>query len=588
MTIPLRRADGEAVPVTWLNLNPDAPARGYWDQGTLEDLFSNNLWQPAGHHVFEHIEGEMPPSTGSVVVIPARQNAENAEEINRILNGIEWVLVILTGDEDGEFPVELLQHPNMRVWLMTPQKGRNYENVRRFIGTMYPPGLRLPPGLRHHSFPPPDKSTPVFFSGQNTHARRHQVLDAFKNYAGADVTGTPGFIQGLRQQDYWDRLVEAKVAPCPGGPVSPDSFRLFEALETGCVPLVDIASGREEFPEFWEMLFGPDRPLIEIADWRRGVSAAKIAINNWPASANEVFGWWQHYKRDLAYGLRDDVNALSGAGGLGWLSDQITVLMPSSPINSHPDTYIIEESVRSIRAQEELGLCEIIIMLDGVRPQQANRKADYEEYTRRLLWLCNNEWSNVIVQRHEEHLHQGMMTRKALETMVQTPYVLFVEQDTPMCGSVEWDGVVGAIRNGEANVIRFHHEVSILPDHEHLMIGPPEIHGGVRLTRTVQWSQRPHLASTEFYRWMISTYFGVNSRTMIEDVMYGVVETHYREKAMDGWDKFKLWMYTPISDVIKRSYHTDGREGESKYTMVFAYDDEGVAEFAPFAGEIDG
>jgi len=576
MTIP-------AVPVTWLNLNPKAPARGYWDQGMLEDLFANELWQPAGHHVFEHIEGAMPPDGGSVVVIPARQNAKYIKEINKILQSIEWALVILTGDEEGEFPVEQLDHPNMRIWLMTPQKDRDYSNVRRFIGTMYPPGLR-----QHLRSNPPDKSTPVFFSGQDTHSRRHEAIAAFQNYKGADVTGTPGFIQGLDQKNYWDRLAGAKIAPAPGGPVSPDSFRLFEALETGCVPIVDVASGKEHFPEFWEMIFGKNRPLLEITDWHRAGTIANKAIQNWPAEANKVFNWWQHYKRDLSYGLRDDVNSLSGIGGQGDFSDQVTVLMPSSPIKSHPSTHIIEETIESIRSQPELEHCEIIIMLDGVRPEQNTRKGDYEEHTRRLLWLCNNAWSNVIVHLHEDHLHQGMMTRKALESLVQTGLILFIEQDTPICDFIEWEGMGEAIRTGAANIIRLHHEAMILPDHLHLMIQPPLIRGNVRITRTVQWSQRPHLASTEFYRWMTSTYFGGESRTMIEDVMYSVLETHYREKGIEGWEKFKLWIYTPIADHIKRSYHTDGREGESKYTMTFAYDDEASAKYAPFAGVIDG
>lgn len=370
--------------------------------------------------------------------------------------------------------------------------------------------------------------------------------------------------------------------------MSPDSFRLFEALETGCIPIVDAASGKEDFPEFWEKIFGPDRPLLEVIDWKRAPSVASNALKNYTEEVNKVFGWWQHYKRNLAYKLRDRVNELSGHGGQGELSDRITILMPTSPIKSHPDTRVIEETIESVRAQPELKDAEIIVMLDGVRPEQRHRCADYEEFCRRLLWLCNNQWRNVIVQRHDEHMHQGMMTKVALNTMVQTEMILFVEQDTPICDHIEWEGMAEAIRTKAANAIRLHHEALILPDHEHLMIGKALTRGGIRMRRTQQWSQRPHLASTEFYRWMIDTYFGNESRTMIEDVMYSVLETHYREKEMEGWDKFRLWIYTPKTDSIKRSYHTDGREGESKYTMTFAYDDEGAAMYAPFAGEIDG
>lgn len=574
------------IPVVWLNFNQSAPARGYWDQGMLEDLFSHDMWRPAGHHIFVHHE-EIPPMNGGIFVVPGRQNASFVHDVNRALEPMEWALVIITGDEEGEFPVEqLIKKDRLHVWLMTPQKGRDYgPEVTRFLGTGYPREMR-----QHLRMSPPEpRSQNLFFMGQDTHQRRHDCIAALKDTPMSEVVGTPGFIQGIDQGEYWNRMAHAKLAPAPGGPVSPDSFRAFEALEAGSVPLLDVASGKDQFPEFWELVFGPERPTIEVTNWKSVKHTIMRMVNDYPRLNNETFAWFQMWKRKLAYHLRDEVNALSQHGGEGEISDQITILIPSSPIVSHPSTDIIEETVGTIRSYKELEHAEIIIMLDGVRAEQENRRADYEEYTRRLLWLANHHWRNVIVQRHNEHMHQGMMTKKALESMVQTPFVLFVEQDTPLCEPIEWAALIEAIRGGHANVIRMHHEALILPDHEHLMLGPARNVAGALMRRTYQWSQRPHLASTDFYRWMINTYFGNESRTMIEDVMYSVVETHYRERGDEGWNKFKLWIYTPRENGhIKRSYHMDGRAGESKYSMTFAYDDEGAAEYAPFPGVIDG
>jgi hypothetical protein len=96
---------------------------------------------------------------------------------------------------------------------------------------------------------------------------------------------------------------------------------------------------------------------------------------------------------------------------------------------------------------------------------------------------------------------------------------------------------------------------------------------GQPLLRTAQWSQRPHLASTEFYRNVLSRYFGTEARTMIEDVMHGVVDHAWRTDREQGWERFRLWLYAPPGDV-KRSTHLDGRAGESKFEdrWVFAYD----------------
>jgi hypothetical protein len=74
----------------------------------------------------------------------------------------------------------------------------------------------------------------------------------------------------------------------------------------------------------------------------------------------------------------------------------------------------------------------------------------------------------------------------------------------------------------------------------------------------MQWSQRPHLASTAFYRQMIKNYFNPKSRTMIEDVIHGVVIESCRKDAVMGWYSRRLWIYTPEGN-IKRSYHLDGR-----------------------------
>jgi hypothetical protein len=74
-------------------------------------------------------------------------------------------------------------------------------------------------------------------------------------------------------------------------------------------------------------------------------------------------------KREMAYWLENDLVAV-GALDIEKLdvADLITVLIPSSPIAAHPDTSMIEQTIRNVRAK--LPDCEIIIMLDGVRSEQ--------------------------------------------------------------------------------------------------------------------------------------------------------------------------------------------------------------------------
>lgn len=241
----------------------------------------------------------------------------------------------------------------------------------------------------------------------------------------------------------------------------------------------------------------------------------------------------------------------------------ITVLILTSPISSHPDTRIIDETVSTIRSH--LPDVEIIFCIDGVREEQEHYRKSYVEYTRRLLWKLNNEWGNATPLLFEEHTHQANMTRKALQ-LVKTSTILYVEHDTPITPDriIPFEELINVVQSGKANIIRLHHEALVLEVHKHLMIGEPE----GDLWATYQWSQRPHVASTEFYKQMLEDYFPPTYRGMIEDLIYGKLEEAYRNQGKAGWNKFKVWMYYPEGD-IKRSYHLDGREGDEKYEDTF-------------------
>ena len=83
---------------------------------------------------------------------------------------------------------------------------------------------------------------------------------------------------------------------------------------------------------------------------------------------------------------------------------------------------------------------------------------------------------------------------------------------------------------------------------------------GVPLRRTFQWSQRPHLAPTGYYRRILGE-FPAAPNTMIEDRMHSVCQ-------VEPYDHNRLAIYHPDGD-IKRSYHLDGRGSEPKFDMVF-------------------
>lgn len=249
------------------------------------------------------------------------------------------------------------------------------------------------------------------------------------------------------------------------------------------------------------------------------------------------------------------------------LADAITVIVPTSPIPSHPAIAVIDETLDSLVAAGLDG-CEVIVCADGVRPEQEHRRGDYEEYLRLLLWDLNHGRRNHLPVLFDEHHHQAAMTRHALD-VVRTPLVLFVEHDTPLVGEIPWASLVAALTTEACgvDVIRLHHEADVLVPHRYLMVAEPQIVAGVPLQRTAQWSQRPHLASAAWYRAILDRHFPAHARTMIEDRFYSEVSTPWIERR--EWGKeCRLWMYAPDGDR-KRSTHLDGRAGEDKYEMTW-------------------
>lgn len=225
----------------------------------------------------------------------------------------------------------------------------------------------------------------------------------------------------------------------------------------------------------------------------------------------------------------------------------ITVLIPVSPIPSHPSSEVLDQTIASIR--ERLPDSEIIIMFDGVGPSLMELKGDYDKFKQDMLWRISHELTSVTPLVFDQPSHQSTMTKKALE-LVNTPLILWAEQDTPLHNEIPFEQIAEVVRTGYANVVRFHHEAQVHPEHQHLMLDQEPIDVlGVPMIRTRQWSGRPHLSSTEFYKYIANRYFKDNM--FIEHVMYGYcVEGKFNE--------FRVHLYAP-SETQVRSLHLDGR-----------------------------
>ena len=540
------------INVVWWPYKPQ-----YWDDAFLLQLFDGTLNPPCQHEFkcFRYDQDKVPFGEGAVVIVSARAWVDHKckmEDLNKILDNLCWALVIVTGDEEGLFPHQQMINRNMIVWSQMARVG--HKGINRFLPCGYPPGTRdYFSGLAK---PKTKRKWDWFFSGQITHRRRELCVQQLRTMGGGDLTESQGFAQGLTQPEYYARLEDAKIAPCPAGNLIPDSFRMVEAMEAGCVPIVDYRA-TDNIPGYWSQIFH-DAPFPFIDDWTQLPGVMKSELEQWSEKSSRVGAWWAAYKRQMAINLRDDINALRGASlRHDTLHDKITVVISSSPIPSHPSTAILEKTISSIRYH--LPTCEILILLDGVRSEQEHRRAAYEEYKRTVVWKCQHQWRNILPVVFNQFEHQAGMMVKVMDgtaAAIHTPLLLFVEHDMQLLKlSIDWEHIVRKIEDGTVNSIRLYQQEKIIPVHEYLMCG-----AGKDLILTSQYSQHPHVASVQFYHKMLSN-FRRGSETMIEDFAYTFI-------AERPWDQWKLAIYAPEGGY-KRIEWVDGRESDPKYDMIF-------------------
>ncbi|MCD6056562.1 MAG: hypothetical protein K0R44_34 [Thermomicrobiales bacterium] len=543
---------GVTVPVIWL-AKEGVCSRCRWDEWIVEDLLNGAQKRPATLMSAAHGTTSSIGRAGSlhpwVVVLPGGNHVDDVDWVNKQLSGIAELILFITSDEGAAFPVEKLNHPNMRLWIQTPRPEASYPVGTQFFGVGSARAWE-------YAIPQP-KEHRAMLAGQRTHQRRDDAFANTVRVPNSFVRESRGFLTGLDRPEYLDALARSWWAPAPSGAITQDSFRFYEALELGTIPIPDGLRADGAGQGYWDMV-APGFPIAPITDWRRLPSLLDSAEQLLTAAEIELMthGWWHTRRREMARTLASQVGNDA--------PHPLTVIVPTSPIKSHPSTKIIEETVRSIRERTD---AEILITCDMPRSELSHYKERYTDYLRDLMLLAEHEWWNVTPIVMNKFCHQVEMLRRTLPH-IDSKYLMYVEHDTPLVGDIDFDQVIAAMKASDLNVIRFYHEAAVHPEHEHLMTGAVHSNGW---RPTMQWSQRPHVAKVSFYEKFILRHFETTARCMIEDAMFGIVEGAWLSQGADAWESWRMGLWHPAGDSIQRSTHLDGRGPDSKYEEQFKY-----------------
>ena len=98
-----------------------------------------------------------------------------------------------------------------------------------------------------------------------------------------------------------EALCSTEFLPCPNGFFHPETYRVYEALECGCIPIVENAY------KYYDRLF-PKNPFLKIDMW----ADAKSIIKNWQQNQiikkrNECINWWDNLKNKLQESIKNKI-----------------------------------------------------------------------------------------------------------------------------------------------------------------------------------------------------------------------------------------------------------------------------------------
>jgi hypothetical protein len=127
-------------------------------------------------------------------------------------------------------------------------------------------------------------------------ASRHEMAGAMRRVEPYALVDTAGMPEDERppKADFDAMLADSSFAPCPMGNVMLETWRLYEALELGCIPLVE----RRATLDYYAGLFGT-HPLPTFGSWRSAADASSALLADPDALdglQRTVSAWWEGEK----------------------------------------------------------------------------------------------------------------------------------------------------------------------------------------------------------------------------------------------------------------------------------------------------
>lgn len=259
--------------------------RGRWDHGMLMDVFYKHL------DIFDQYNEPRLPSWGVESAIIVVAGDHDKDVLNEFLSTLRSALVIYTSDEEARW--EIVKMPHVEVWSQYWKAGMEVD-YKMLMG--YPSRLGE---FKINSHLP--KEYLWSYVGQVQNEFREECVKVLKTLDGGKLQ-TVEFFGGIGKgaidyQEYLDIICKSKYVICPPGSFSVESFRLYEALECGSIPITQMRSPKHPKDFNWWKEVYPDHNLMLIEHWN-DLGAAWFD-DQYYKERLKYNDWWPVYKEKL-------------------------------------------------------------------------------------------------------------------------------------------------------------------------------------------------------------------------------------------------------------------------------------------------
>ena len=196
------------------------------------------------------------------------------------------IFLLHLGDESGEYDSSTVYENCNHIW-RTFCSNKYFENSKvKCIPIGYKSGvLNKQKNNRKYKWA---------FTGTPHKSSRHDLLFQFSGIEPFFCHKTQEFDQKIISVDEMSEVLSlTEFIPCPNGFFHPETYRVYEALECGCIPIVENAY------KYYDRLF-PDNPFIKIGKW----ADARPIIKSWKSDQikqkkEECNIWWSREKNKI-------------------------------------------------------------------------------------------------------------------------------------------------------------------------------------------------------------------------------------------------------------------------------------------------